>query len=69
MIPYVDGAPVAYTKLSSGTGAGNFANSTLYFMSRAGSSLFGAGSLDEVAIYNRALSAAEIAAHFKAATP
>jgi Concanavalin A-like lectin/glucanases superfamily/PKD domain len=69
VIPYVDGAPVAYTKANSGTGAGNFANSTLYFMSRASSSLFGAGSLDEVAIYNRALSAAEIAAHFKAANP
>jgi YD repeat-containing protein len=67
--PYVDGLPVSYTKVNSGTGAGNFANSTLYFMSRAASSLFGRGSLDEVAIYNRALSAAEIAAHFKAATP
>jgi YD repeat-containing protein len=69
VVPYVDGAAVAYTKGSSGTGAGNFANSTLYFMSRAGSSLFGAGTLDEVAIYNRALSASEIAAHFKAANP
>ncbi len=53
--PYVDGQPVPYTKLNSGTGAGNFANSTLYLMSRAGNSLFGAGDLDEVAIYNRAL--------------
>jgi YD repeat-containing protein len=69
VIPYVDGLPVSYTKQSSGTGAGNFANSTLYFMSRAASSLFGRGSLDEVAIYNRALTAAEIASHFKAATP
>jgi|GEM_PF-852218 len=69
VIPYVDGAPVTYTKANSGTGAGNFANSTLYFMSRGSSSLFGAGSLDEVAIYNRALSAAEVSAHFKSATP
>jgi YD repeat-containing protein len=69
VIPYVDGVPVAYTKLSSGTGAGNFANSTLYFMSRGASSLFGAGSLDEVAIYNRVLNAAEISAHFKSSTP
>jgi hypothetical protein len=60
---------VSYTKLNSGTGAGNFANSTLYFMSRNASSLFGKGNLDEVAIYNRALSAAEISAHFKSATP
>ena len=64
IIPYVDGQPVAYTKLSSGTGAGNFANSTLYFMSRAASNLFGAGDLDEVAIYNRALSGATISGHY-----
>ena len=44
--------------------AGSFANSTLYFMSRAGTALFGAGDLDEVAIYNRALSAATIADHY-----
>jgi PKD repeat protein len=64
IIPYVDGKPVSFTKTASGTGAGNFANSSLYFMSRAASSLFGAGSLDEVAIYNRALDAATIAAHY-----
>ena len=61
--PYVDGQPVSYTKTASGTGAGNFANSTLYLMSRGGQTLFGAGSLDEVAVYNRVLSAAEIAEH------
>jgi YD repeat-containing protein len=66
VIPYVDGQAVSYLKLNSGTGAGAFANSTLYFMSRSASSLFGQGSLDEVALYNRALSAAEIAAHYKA---
>ncbi len=64
IIPYVDGQAVAYTKLASGTGAGNFANSQLYFMSRAASSLFGAGDLDEVALYNRALPASTIAGHF-----
>jgi YD repeat-containing protein len=64
IIPYVDGQPVTYTKLASGTGAGNFANSALYFMSRAASSLFGAGRLDEVAIYNRVLSATTIEAHY-----
>ncbi len=62
--PYVDGQAVPYTKLNSGTGAGNFANSTLYMMSRAGNSLFGAGDLDEVAIYNGALSASTIAEHY-----
>ena len=62
--PYVDGQPVSYTKLDSGTGTGNFANSTLYFMSRARSALFGGGDLDEVAIYDTALSASTIAEHY-----
>ncbi|MFL5833547.1 MAG: PKD domain-containing protein [Solirubrobacterales bacterium] len=64
VLPYVDGQPVPYVKTKSGTGAGNFANSSLYFMSRAASALFGAGDLDEVALYNRALPAATIAQHF-----
>ncbi|HEX5922836.1 MAG TPA: PKD domain-containing protein [Baekduia sp.] len=64
ILPYVDGQAVAFTKNDSGTGAGNFANSQLYFMSRAASSLFGAGDLDEVALYNRALSASTISGHF-----
>ena len=62
--PYVDGVPVTYTKLDSGTGGGPFANAALNFMSRAGTSLFGAGTLDEVAVYNRALSASTIAEHY-----
>jgi hypothetical protein len=66
ILVYVDGAPVAISKGSSGTGAGNFANSTLDFMSRNGSSLFGAGTLDEVAIYKQALSATQVAQHFAA---
>jgi hypothetical protein len=66
ILVYVDGAPVSIVKGSSGTGAGNFANSTLNFMSRNGSSLFGAGTLDEVAIYGQALSAAQISQHFAA---
>ena len=68
---YVDGGAVAIVKGSSGTGAGNFANSTLYMMARNGgslfsSSLFGAGTLDEVAVYNQALSAAQVAQHYAA---
>ena len=63
---YVDGKAVSVTKGSSGILAGNFANSTLNFMSRAGSSLFGKGILDEVAIYNEALTAAQIAQHYAA---
>ena len=56
--PYVDGQPVSYQKESSGTGAGPFASSTLYLFSRGGNSLFGSGSLDELAIYSGELSAA-----------
>ena len=68
-MPYVDGVPVAYTKGASGTGGGNFANAALYFMSRAGGGLFGAGDLDEVAVYDRALTAATIASHRAAGAP
>ena len=67
--PYVDGQPVAYAKTQSGTGPRVFANSTLYFMSRGGASLFGAGALDEVAIYDGALSAATVAEHYADGTP
>jgi len=66
ILPYVDGQLVSFVKGSSGTGAGNFANSTLNFMSRNGNSLFGAGVLDEVAIYNQALTATQISQHFAA---
>ena len=58
--PYVDGLPVSYQKESSGTGAGAFTNSTLYLMSRGGTSLFGSGSLDELAIYSGELGASTI---------
>ena len=67
--PYVDGQPVAYAKTQSGAGAPAFANSTLFFMSRGGASLFGAGALDEVAIYDGALSAATVAEHYADGTP
>ncbi len=63
---YVDGKAVSVTKGSSGILAGNFANSTLYFMSRGGSSLFGKGVFDELAIYDEALTATQIAQHFAA---
>ncbi len=64
IVPYVDGLPVAYTKAENGTGAGSFADSTLYFMSRAGSALFGAGNLQDLALYDRVLSGATISGHF-----
>ena len=62
--PYVDGQPVSFQQEGADTGQGNFANSTLYLMSRDGSSLFGAGELDQLAIYNQPLSAATIFEHF-----
>jgi PKD repeat protein len=62
--PYVDGQKVSFQQEGAGTGAGAFANSTLYLMSRAGTSLFGNGSLDELAIYGGALSASRVQEHF-----
>ncbi len=69
VVPYVDGAPVAYTKVESGTGASAFADANLYLMSRAAGGLFGAGDLDEVALYGRALSASEVAGHYALSIP
>jgi hypothetical protein len=66
---YVDGKPVTQTQSTNGTGAGNFANSMLYLMSRGGTQLYGGGNLEDVAIYNQALSAASIAAHYGAGVP
>jgi PKD repeat protein len=62
--PYVDGQTVSYQKESSGTGAGSFANSTLYLMSRGGTTLFGNGSLDELAIYGGELNATTVQEQF-----
>jgi biopolymer transport protein ExbB len=42
----------------------NFANSTLYFMSRAGANLFGADTLDEARISNTTRSAGWIATEY-----
>ena len=63
--PYVDGHAVSYTKLNSETGAGNFANSTLYWMSRDASELFGQGSMQDLALYDTTLSATTIAEHYE----
>jgi PKD repeat protein len=62
--PYVDGQPVGFQQQNSATGQGAFANSTLYLMSRAGSALFGNGSLDQLAIYNQPLSAGTVFQHY-----
>lgn len=62
VIPYVDGLAISYSKPTSAENTNNFGSSTLYAMSRAGSSLFGGGLLDDLHIYNRGLTASEITA-------
>ncbi len=47
---YIDGSSQTITYSQNENTTGNFANSTLYFMSRGGASLFGAGRLDELRI-------------------
>jgi len=58
---YVDGVLQATTlDKDLKTASGNLGSYSWYLMSRAGTSLFGAGILDDVRIYNRALSADEV---------
>lgn len=60
-VVYVDGSVVTLTPSTPATpsfGSG-FANSTLNFMSRNNASLFGAGRLAEVGLWNRLLDATE----------
>jgi hypothetical protein len=58
--PFVDGRVQSYNKAQSSENTNNFGNATLYFMSRAGSSLFGAGQIDDVRVYNYALTAGQV---------
>jgi sugar lactone lactonase YvrE len=62
--PYVDGKTVSYTKSSSNGGAGAFASSTLFWMSRNASELFGAGSMQDLALYEDDLSSETILEHY-----
>ncbi len=62
--PYVDGVPVSYQQEGAEIAQGPFANSTLYLFSRDGNSLFGAGELQYLAIYDQPLSAATIFQHY-----
>ena len=61
---YVDGGQPSATLAYSANNTNNFANSTLYFMSRAGAYLFGAGTLDEARISNTTRSAGWIATEY-----
>jgi Glycosyl hydrolases family 18/Concanavalin A-like lectin/glucanases superfamily/Putative Ig domain len=58
--PYVDGVAVPYTKTTNSENTNNFGSDTLFFMSRAGSTLFGNGVLDEFQVYKQPLSASQI---------
>jgi hypothetical protein len=51
---YIDGTDTGATVTSSGN-SGTFTNQTLYVMSRAGTSLFGAGRISDITIWNTAL--------------
>jgi GH18 family chitinase len=62
VIPYVDGQPVSYAKPTSAENTNAFASDTAFIMARNKSSAWGNGSLDDVRIYSRVLSASEIAA-------
>lgn len=62
---YVDGTSQTVTLRQTDAGDA-LIDDTLYFMSRAGASLFGGGSLDEVAIYKTEISSTRIAAHYSA---
>jgi len=60
VIPYVDGVAVQTTQVTNAGNTNNFGSDTLYFMSRAGSALYGNGVLDEVQVYKTPLSASAI---------
>jgi len=67
--PFVDGAPVAYAKPDGYArqphgGHERFGNGVLQLMSGFETPFFGAGTLDDVAIYPGALSADRIALHY-----
>lgn len=63
----IDGAGANGSTYSSGSVPGNFANLTLYLMSRAGSGLFQPGRMAGLAIYSGALSDTRRDAHATAA--
>lgn len=64
----VDGSSAGGTAVAGGSVTGNFANSTLYLMSRGGGALFGSGSLCQVAVFSGLLPDADCDALCSAAT-
>lgn len=64
---YVNGVEQSINQIQNLDNTNNFGNSTLYFMSRAGTALFGKGALDEVAVWSRVLSEDEILSVYRRA--
>lgn len=65
---YIDGRSQSLTYQNNGNPTGTFANSVLYWMSRSGSSLFSAGRLTDLRLYNWAHSAGQAWGLFDPAT-
>ena len=61
---YLDGSQPSATLHLNANSTNNFANSTLYFMSRNNSTLFGAGTLDELRVSNTTRSPGWIATEY-----
>lgn len=58
---YIDGVSQSATsRPNTSNNTGNFGSQPLYIMSRANTTLFGAGKMDDVRIYNRAISATDV---------
>ena len=58
---YVDGVlQTPSWSVSASTNTNNFGNDPIYFFSRGGASQFSSGTVDDLRIYNRALTAAQI---------
>jgi hypothetical protein len=63
---YVDGTSVSKTQMQSTNVTANFLKNDLYLFSRAGSSFFQAGTLNNYQLYNRALSPFEVYQNYNA---
>jgi uncharacterized membrane protein len=67
---YIDGVlQTALKQTYSSNNSGNFGNFPLYLFSRAGTTSYSGGQMDDLQLYSRALSAAEIQQVYVGATP
>lgn len=62
VVPYINGVAASYSKALSNANSNAFGNRAVYIASRAASSVFLSGTIDDVRIYSRALSANDVAA-------